>query len=67
MHNNSNDSANNMVVNYMGALYQSLLDMADWLQTGKEPLKTTSYERGAARSWRSPTPPGATACRPGCC
>lgn len=45
MHNNSNDSANNMVVNYMGALYQALLDMADWLQKGKEPLKTTAYER----------------------
>ena len=45
MHNNSNDSANNMVVNYMGALYQAILDMADWLQTGKEPLKTTKYER----------------------
>ena len=43
MHNNSDDSSNNMVVNYMGALYQSLLDMADWIQTGKEPLQTTSY------------------------
>ena len=45
MHSISNDSANNMVVNYMGALYQALLDMADWLQLGKEPLKTTAYER----------------------
>ena len=44
MHGNSNDLANNMVVNYMGALYQSLLDMADWLQNGKEPLATTRYE-----------------------
>ena len=45
MHNNSNDSANNMVVNYMGALFQSVLDVADWIQTGKEPLKSTKYER----------------------
>ena len=44
MHGNSNDLANNMVVNYMGALYQSLLDMADWLQNGKKPLETTRYE-----------------------
>ena len=45
MHNNSIDSANNMVVNYMGALCQALLDMADWLQEGKEPLRTTLYRR----------------------
>lgn len=35
---------NNMVVNYKGALLQALLDMADWLQSGKEPLKTTVYK-----------------------
>lgn len=45
MHNNSNDSCNNMVVNYMGALYQTLLDLAAWIQEGKEPLPSTNYER----------------------
>lgn len=45
MHNNSNDSANNMVVNYVGALYQTLLDLAAWIQEDKEPLPTTRYER----------------------
>jgi hypothetical protein len=49
MHNNSVDSANNMVVNYMGALCQALLDMADWLQEGKEPLQTTLYKREGGR------------------
>lgn len=45
MHNDSDASENNMVVNYKGALRQALLDMADWLQQGKQPLKTTAYER----------------------
>lgn len=54
MHNNSDDSANNMVVNYMGALYQSLLDMADWIQIGREPLKTTNYRREGGRILEEP-------------
>ena len=45
MHNDSHESENNMVVNYMGALYQAILDMADWLQTGKSPLPSTGYQR----------------------
>ena len=56
MHNNSIDSANNMVVNYMGALYQSLLDMADWIQTGKEPLQTTLYQRSGGQIMEEPDP-----------
>ena len=45
MHGDVDFLGNNMVVNYKGALLQALLDMADWLQTGKEPLKSTVYER----------------------
>jgi len=33
------------VVNYKAALLQALLDMADWLQLGKEPAKSTVYQR----------------------
>ena len=43
MHGDVSWLANNMVVNYKGALLQALLDMADWIQLGKEPLKTTVY------------------------
>lgn len=35
---------NNMVVNYVGARAQALLDMAAWIQEGKEPLPSTVYE-----------------------
>lgn len=45
MHNDSDDTQNNMVVNYKGALYQSLLDMADWIQKGREPLPSSVYKR----------------------
>ncbi|MBR1758293.1 MAG: hypothetical protein IJ744_06140 [Lachnospiraceae bacterium] len=44
MHGNTDTIGNNMVVNYMGALYQALLDMMDWIQFGKEPRATTKYE-----------------------
>ena len=45
MHGDTGIMENTMVVNYMGALYQALLDMAVWLQTGKEPLPSTAYRR----------------------
>ena len=32
------------VVNYVGALYQSLLDLSDWVEKGIEPRKSASYE-----------------------
>ncbi len=45
MHGDMDFLGNNMIVNYKGALLQALLDMADWLQTGKEPLPSTEYRR----------------------
>lgn len=45
MHGDMKYLGNNMVVNYKGALLQALLDMADWIQLGKEPLQSTVYER----------------------
>ena len=36
--------ASTMVVNYLGALRQAILDVAEWVQTGKEPLPSTVYE-----------------------
>lgn len=45
MHGDIDSLGNNMVVNYKGALLQALLDMADWLQQGKEPLQSTAYKR----------------------
>lgn len=45
MHGDLEWLGNNMIVNYKGALLQALLDMADWIQMGKEPLQTTLYKR----------------------
>ena len=45
MHGDITEIGNNMVVNYVGVLHQAILDMDDWLQTGKEPLQSTRYER----------------------
>ena len=56
MHNDSYDSENNMVVNYKGALAQSILDMADWIQEGKEPLKSTVYQRVGGQIVEEPDP-----------
>lgn len=33
----------NRVINYVGALYQSLLDLSDWVERGIEPRQTTAY------------------------
>lgn len=35
---------NNMVTNYMGALYQALLDLSDWVERGVMPPATTGYK-----------------------
>ena len=35
-----------MVVNYMGALRQALLDLSDWVERGIEPLPSTNYVYG---------------------
>lgn len=45
MHGDVAYLGNNMVVNYKAALLQALLDMADWLQLGKEPPRSTAYKR----------------------
>ena len=33
----------NRVINYVGALYQSLLDLSDWVERGIEPRQTSLY------------------------
>lgn len=43
MHGDVSTLGNCMVVNYVGALRQALLDMADWIQNGSEPPKSTDY------------------------
>lgn len=35
---------NNHIVNYLGALYQALLDLSDWVERGISPLHSTAYE-----------------------
>ena len=45
MHGDLEILENNMVVNYVGVLHQAILDMADWLQKGIEPLTSTKYVR----------------------
>ena len=43
MHGDTDAYQNYMVVNYMGALRQSLLDLAAWVEKGIEPLPSTRY------------------------
>ncbi len=43
MHGDSTAMGNSMVVNYLGGLYQALLDVSNWVMTGKAPLDTTKY------------------------
>ena len=43
MHGDSTAMGNSMVVNYLGGLYQALLDVSNWIMTGKAPLDTTKY------------------------
>lgn len=56
MHGDLDTLGNNMAVNYKGALMQALLDMADWLQQGKEPLSSTAYERIDGQIKEEPDP-----------
>ncbi len=44
LHGDESLLENNMVTNYTGALRQALLDLSDWVEHGKEPLRTTGYQ-----------------------
>lgn len=44
MHGDTDTLVNYMVVDYMGALRQGLLDLAAWVEKGVEPLESTAYE-----------------------
>ena len=46
MHGDINAIGNYMVVNYVGALRQALIDLSDWVEKGIEPLKRTAYHLG---------------------
>lgn len=43
MHGDTDARANYMVVNYMGALRQALIDLALWVEKGVEPLPRSGY------------------------
>ena len=65
MHGNTNDLNNNMVVNYMGALCQVLLDLAAWIQDGKEPQPSTRYERVGGQIYEEADPAKRGGVQPG--
>ncbi len=46
MHGDINAIGNYMVVNYVGALRQALIDLSAWVEKGTEPLKRTAYYLG---------------------
>jgi len=46
MHGDTDARANYMVVNYMGALRQALIDIADWVEKGIKPLPRSGYTLG---------------------
>ena len=46
MHGDTDARSNYMVVNYMGALRQALIDLAAWVEKGVEPLNRTAYTLG---------------------
>lgn len=46
MHGDTDALTNYMVVNYMGALRQALMDLAAWVEKGTEPLPSTAYVLG---------------------
>lgn len=54
MHGDVTWLENNMSVNYKGALFQALLDMAAWVMEGKEPLRTTVYRRSGGQIEEEP-------------
>lgn len=44
MHGNEPGLGSSRVVEYMGALRQMLLDLAEWVENGKSPVDTTRYQ-----------------------
>ena len=46
MHGDVAAIGNYMVVNYVGALRQALIDLSNWVEKGIEPLKRTAYALG---------------------
>ncbi len=44
MHGDTDARVNYMVVDYMGAQRQSIIDLANWVEKGVEPLPSTEYE-----------------------
>nr|AHF23784.1 hypothetical protein [uncultured bacterium Contig140] len=46
MHGDINAIGNYMVVNYVGALRQALIDLSAWVEKGIEPLNRTAYTLG---------------------
>ena len=46
MHGDVNALGNYMVVNYVGALRQALIDLSRWVEKGIEPLNRTAYTLG---------------------
>ena len=46
MHGDINAIGNYMVVNYVGALRQALIDLSSWVEKGVEPLNRTAYYLG---------------------
>ena len=46
MHGDINAIGNYMVVNYVGALRQALIDLSAWVEKGIEPLNRTAYYLG---------------------
>ena len=47
MHGDVNAIGNYMVVNYVGALRQALIDLSAWVEKGIEPLNRTAYTLGS--------------------
>ena len=46
MHGDTDALTNYMVVNYMGALRQALMDLSAWVEKGIEPVPSTAYVLG---------------------
>lgn len=45
LHGDTSSMESNMIINYMGALHQAILDLSDWVERGIEPIPATVYER----------------------
>ena len=44
LHGDVSSLQNNHIINYLGALYQVLLDLSDWVERGIVPLHSTGYK-----------------------